>query len=49
MLDESVLEIPRDKAQECYEPWREESRTWRDLVAIGEAADRSGVTDGGRT
>lgn len=31
----------------CYEPWREESRAWRDLVAIGEAAARSGVT--GRT
>jgi hypothetical protein len=24
----------------CYKPWREESRVWRDLVAIGEAADR---------
>jgi hypothetical protein len=31
----------------CYRPWREESRVWRDLVAVGEAADRSGVT--GRT
>ena len=31
----------------CYKPWREESRVWRDLVAVGEAADRSGVT--GRT
>jgi len=35
--------------EECYQPWREESRVWRDLVAVGEAADRSGVTDGGRT
>jgi hypothetical protein len=33
----------------CYKPWREESRSWRDLVAVGESADRSGVTDGGRT
>ena len=33
----------------CYKPWREESRVWRDLVAVGESADRSGVTDGGRT
>lgn len=24
----------------CYKPWREESRVWRDLVAVGEAADR---------
>ena len=22
----------------CYKPWREESRVWRDLVAVGEAA-----------
>ena len=33
----------------CYKPWREESRVWRDLVAVGEAADRSGVTARGRT
>ena len=33
----------------CYKPWREESRVWRDLVAVGEAADRSGVTAGRRT
>ena len=33
----------------CYKPWREESRAWRDLVAVGEAADRSGVTDRSRT
>jgi hypothetical protein len=33
----------------CYKPWREESRVWRDLVAVGEAADRSGVTVRGRT
>jgi len=32
----------------CYKPWREESRVWRDLVAVGEAADRSGVTARGR-
>jgi hypothetical protein len=32
----------------CYKPWREESRMWRDLVAVGEAADRSGVTVRGR-
>jgi hypothetical protein len=31
----------------CYKPWREESRAWRDLVAVGESADRSGRT--GRT
>jgi hypothetical protein len=31
----------------CYKPWREESRVWRGLVAVGEAADRSGRT--GRT
>ena len=24
----------------CYRPWREESRVWRDLVAVGESADR---------
>ena len=24
----------------CYKPWREESRVWRDLVAVGEAVDR---------
>jgi hypothetical protein len=35
--------------EECYGPWREESRVWRDLVAVGEAADRSGVTYRGRT
>jgi D-alanyl-D-alanine dipeptidase len=35
--------------EECYRPWREESRVWRDLVAVGESADRSGVTDRGRT
>ncbi len=34
--------------EECYEPWREESRVWRDLVAVGESADRSGVRDGDR-
>jgi hypothetical protein len=33
----------------CYKPWREESRVWRDLVAVGESADRSGRTDGDRT
>jgi hypothetical protein len=33
----------------CYKPWREESRVWRDLVAIGAAADRSCVRAGGRT
>ena len=33
--------------EECYKPWREESRVWRDLVAVGESADRSGRT--GRT
>lgn len=33
----------------CYKPWREESRVWRDLVAVGEAADRAGVTARGRT
>jgi hypothetical protein len=33
----------------CYKPWREESRVWRDLVAVGEAADRSGVTAWRRT
>ena len=33
----------------CYKPWREESRMWRDLVAVGEAADRSRVTAGSRT
>lgn len=33
----------------CYKPWREESRVWRDLVAVGEAADRSGVTARART
>jgi hypothetical protein len=32
----------------CYKPWREESRVWRDLVAVGEAADRSNRTDGDR-
>jgi hypothetical protein len=32
----------------CYKPWREEARAWRDLVAVGEAADRSGVTVRGR-
>lgn len=35
--------------EECYKPWREESRVWRDLVAVGESADRSGGTGGGRT
>ena len=29
----------------CYKPWREESRVWRDLVAVGESAERSGVMD----
>jgi hypothetical protein len=29
----------------CYKPWREESRVWRDLVALGESAERSGVMD----
>jgi hypothetical protein len=33
----------------CYKPWLEESRAWRDLVAVGESADRSGRTDGDRT
>lgn len=28
----------------CYKPWREESRVWRDLVAVGESAGRSGLT-----
>lgn len=32
----------------CYKPWREESRVWRDLVAVGQSADRSGGTDGDR-
>jgi hypothetical protein len=32
----------------CYKPWREESRAWRDLVAIGAAAHRSGVRAAGR-
>ena len=35
--------------EECYRPWREESRVWRDHVAVGESAHRSGVTYGGRT
>ena len=35
--------------EECYRPWREESRVWRDLVAIGESAHRSGMTGRGRT
>ena len=33
----------------CYKPWRDESRAWPDLVAVGEAADRSRVTAGRRT
>jgi hypothetical protein len=33
----------------CYKPWREESRVWRDLVAVGEAADRPGRTDADQT
>jgi hypothetical protein len=33
----------------CYKPWREESRVWRDLVAVGQSADRSGRTAGDRT
>ena len=33
----------------CYKPWRAESRAWPDLVAVGEAADRSRVTAGSRT
>ena len=32
----------------CYKPWREESRVWRDLVAVAEAADRAGVPARGR-
>lgn len=35
--------------EECYRPWRQESRVWRDLVAVGESAERSGVTYRGRT
>ena len=27
--------------EECYRSWRQESRVWRDLVAVGESADRS--------
>jgi hypothetical protein len=33
----------------CYKPWGDESRAWPDLVAVGEAADRSRVTAGRRT
>jgi hypothetical protein len=33
----------------CYKPWRDESRASPDLVAVGEAADRSRVTAGRRT
>ena len=33
----------------CYKPWREESRVWRGLVAVGEAGDRSGRTDADQT
>ena len=33
----------------CYKPWRDESRAWPELVAVGEAADRSRVTAGRRT
>ena len=52
MLDESVLESPREKVRATIgngKPWRDESRAWPDLVAVGEAADRSRVTAGRRT
>jgi hypothetical protein len=41
--------VPLTAHEACYKPWREESRVWRDLIAVGEAADRSGRTDGDRT